>query len=333
MVLFGTKRLVRPGLLTLAVLSSALFTVPEAQAANWPEKNLSIVVPFPPGGSTEQIGRLLAEGLSKQFPNTNVVVENVSGGATVPAVIATLKGGENGNKILMSAESSLFINKYAFNNPPYDPDKDLAGVTYLYRTPHSLSVNPNSPHKDFNAFVEHIKKNPGKTTIAVNVSGGSAHLALEKWKKANGLDFEIVPYKGGVQAATDLMGGHVDAHVDVLGNTYPFAKDGKVKILSVLQKLNLEEFPGVVDQDENNPNSLVVPSILVLTVNGKTPNDSIQKMYESIHKVTQDEKFKERLKTLHFELITANPEDTKAFRETATVDFKKMFESSGLPKN
>ncbi|MVW72964.1 MULTISPECIES: tripartite tricarboxylate transporter substrate binding protein [unclassified Bordetella] len=315
----------------LVMISSVL--APAAQAADWPEKTVSIVVPFPAGGSTDVIGRMLAEGLGRLHPDTNVIVENVPGGATLPSVFATIKGGENGNKILMSAETSLFINKYSFKKPPYDADADLASVSYLYRTPHSLSVNPNSEYKTFADFVEAIKKNPGKISIAVNVIGGSAHLSLERWKQANNLDFEIVPYKGGVQAASDLMGGHIDAHVDVLGNTYPFAVGGKVKPLAILQDLKVSEFPDAVPQREDNPTDLTVPSVLILTVNGKTPKATIDKIYESINKVAQEEAFVEKMKTLQFELIAATPEESDKFRDTASGEFKKMFEMSGLPQN
>lgn len=314
------------------VMMSAMLA-PTAQAATWPEKTVSIVVPFPPGGSTDVIGRMLAEGLAKLHPETNVIVENVTGGATLPSVFATIKGGENGNKILMSAETSLFINKYSFKRPPYDPETDLASVSYLYRTPHSLSVNPNAGYKSFDDFVKAIKANPGKISIAVNVIGGSAHLSLERWKQANKLDFEIVPYKGGVQAATDLMGGHIDAHVDVLGNTYPFAIDGKVKPLAILQDLKVSDFPDAVPQREDVPTDLTVPSILVLTVNGKTPKSTIDTIYESVAKVAADPKFQEKMKSLHFELIAATPEESNKFREAAIVEFKKMFEASGLPQN
>lgn len=314
------------------VMVSAML-VPSAQASTWPEKNVSIVVPYPPGGSTDVIGRMLAEGLSRLHPETNVIVENVPGGATLPSVFATIKGGENGQKILMSAETSLFINKFSFKQPPYDADADLASVSYLYRTPHSLSVNPDSSYKSFADLVNTIKEKPGRVSIAVNVIGGSAHLSLERWKQANNLDFEIVPYKGGVQAATDLMGGHIDAHVDVLGNTYPFAIEGKVRPLAILQDLKLDEFPDAIPQSEDNPTDLTVPSILILTVNGKTPQATRDKIHESIKKVAQDEKFVERMKTLQFELIAATPEESDEFRKAASLEFKQMFEASGLPQN
>lgn len=317
----------------LIMATCACFGWANVQAASWPEKTVKLIVPFPPGGSTDLIGRMLADGLAKQYPETSVVVENVPGGATVPSVISVMRGGENGNQILLSAETSLFINKYSFKKPPYNPDQDLAGVTFLYRTPHSLSVGAKSKYKTFNDFVADIKNNPGKITVAINVIGGSAHLSLERWKKANNLDFQIAPYKGGVQAISDVIGGHIDAHVDVLGNSYPFAKDGKIRPLAVLQNTRLPEFPDVVPQDENNPQDLTVPSILILTVHGKTPGSTIEKIYESVKKVTENPEFIARMKGLHFELVTADPQKTKKYREITTVKFKEMFTASGLPQN
>lgn len=323
----------RRSVAVLALVAISSLSMTAAQAATWPEKNLSVVVPFAAGGSTDMIGRMLAEGLSKLHPETSVVVENVAGGASIPSVTAVLRGGDNGNKILMASETPILINKYSFKNLPYNPDTGLSSVTLLYRTPHSLAVNANGKYNSFDELVTEIKKNPGTVTIGINVVGGSAHLSLDRWKKANNLDFELVPYKGGgVQAVTDLIGGHVDAHVDVLGNALPFAKDGKTKILAVLQNTKVAEFPDAVTQDENNPKDLTVASVLVLTVNGKTPAGTVDKIYESIKTVTQEKSFVEKMKNLYFDLVVSTPAEADKLRAEYSLRFHDMFESSGLPK-
>lgn len=323
----------RRSVAVLALVATSSLSMTAAQAATWPEKNLSVVVPFAAGGSTDMIGRMLAEGLSKLHPETSVVVENVAGGASIPSVTAVLRGGDNGNKILMASETPILINKYSFKNLPYNPDTGLSSVTLLYRTPHSLAVSANGKFNSFDELVTEIKKNPGTVTIGINVVGGSAHLSLDRWKKANNLDFELVPYKGGgVQAVTDLIGGHVDAHVDVLGNALPFAKDGKTKILAVLQNTKVAEFPDAVTQDENNPKDLTVASVLVLTVNGKTPAGTVDKIYESIKTVTQEKSFVEKMKNLYFDLVVSTPAEADKLRAEYSLRFHDMFESSGLPK-
>lgn len=330
----GSSRLVGKGMAALALAALSSLWAPATQAATWPEKNLSVVVPFSPGGSTDLIGRMLADGLSRQFPDTTVVVENVAGGASIPSVMTVLKGGNNGNKILMASETPLFINKYSFKSQQYNPDTDLTSIALLYRTPHSLAVNPDRGFESFDDFVAEIKNNPGKIAIGINVIGGSAHLALDRWKKANDLDFELVPYKGGgVQAVTDLIGGHIDAHVDVLGNATPFAKDGKTKILAVLQNTRIADFPDAKPQDETNPKDLTVASVLVLTVNGKTPPETVEKIHAAIKKVTEEATFVERMKNLHFDLVMSSPEEADKLREEYSSTFKQMFEASGLPQN
>lgn len=330
----GQSRIAKQGIATLLLLAASVLSMTPSLAASWPGKNVSIVVPFAAGGSTDLIGRMLADGLSKQYPDTNVVVENVTGGASIPAVISVLRGGENGDKILMASETPAFINKYSFKEQRYNPDTDLASVTLLYRTPHSLAINPNSKYKTYDEFLKAIQANPGRITIGINVIGGSAHLSLDRWKKANNLDFEVVPYKGGgVQAVTDLIGGHIDAHVDVLGNALPFAKDGKTRIIAVLQNTKIDDLPDAAPQDENDPKALTVASVLVLTVHGKTPADNIGKIYDAIKTVSEDKAFAERMKNLYFELVVLNPEETTRMRQEYSLKYKAMFESSGLAQN
>lgn len=144
--------------------------------------------------------------------------------------------------------------------------------------------------------------------------------------------FQVTPYKGGAQAIADLVGGHVDAHVDVVGNSYHHVKEGRLVPLAVLEDLKLEEFPNAVPQDGRKPNDLVVTSLLILTVNAKTPDSTVQTAYEAIRKVAADPTFREKMQSLHFNMVVANPSETTRERERLSVAFKQMFEISGLPR-
>lgn len=316
--------------LVISLVAAGLAPAAFGAVSTWPEKTVKIIVPFGAGGSTDLIGRMLAEGLAKQYPTSNFVVENIVGGATVPSILSVIRGGSNGHQIVLAAETALFINKYAFKNPPYDPNKDLKGVTVLYRTPHWLTVGANSNFKNFQEFINYIKANPGKISIGVNVIGGAAHLALELWKKENKLDFQVTPYRAGNQAIMDMIGGHLDAHVDVLGNSYPFVKDGKLRPLAILKNIKYADFPDAVPQDENVPTDLTVPSLLILTVHGKTPDSSLETIHQAIKKVSESQEFKEKMETLKFELTVSNPEETEKVMAAETLRFKRMFEMSGL---
>lgn len=325
----NAKRSFLKGVVSLAAAGLA----PAAFAANpaWPEKTVKIIVPFAAGGSTDLIGRMLAEGLGKQFPASNFVVENITGGATVPSILSVIRGGTNGHQIVLAAETGLFTNKYAFKKPPYDPDKDLKGATLLYRTPHWLTVSATSKFKSFQEFKDFIKANPGKISIGVNLMGGAAHMALELWKKENNFDFQVTPYKaGGNQAIMDIIGGHLDAHVDVLGNSYPFVKDGKLRPLAILKNTKYPEFPDAVPQDDSVATDLIVPSLLILTVHGKTPDSSVETIYQAVKKVSESPDFKEKMETLKFEMVVATPAETQKVMAAETLRFKKMFEMSGL---
>ena len=185
-------------------------TAAQAQT-DWPKRNMKVVVPYPAGGSADAMGRMVANKLAKAFPKVSVVVENIPGGATVPGALAVLRDAADGHTLFMASDGTLNINRWLLKDVRYDADRDFTPVTVLNSYPHWLIVNPQGPYKSLDDLVKAIRAKPGKVSISINTIGGSAHLALDNWRRENGLDFAIVPYRGSPPAVTDLIGGHTDA--------------------------------------------------------------------------------------------------------------------------
>lgn len=314
----------------VAALAVTLAPVMDVQASDtWPERNFRVVVPFPPGGSQDLVGRLMATELQKSMGKT-VVVENISGGATVPAALSVLKDRPEGYALFVASDTTLNINQHLFKKPEYDGTQDFYPVTVLNTFPHWLLVRDDSPFKNLDDLKTYIQQNPGKASISVNSVGGTAHLGLSKWRKDNDLDFEIIPYRGSAPANTDLMGGHTTAHVDTLGATATFVNSGKTRPLSMLQKTTVKQFPDLMTQDPATPGAFIVVANVTVVVHKDTPRDIVQKLYEGIKQGADTPEFRERLEQVGLEAVLMDPESSHKFLLSETERYGELFKISGL---
>lgn len=316
---------------TLAAVCTPIAAQAQAGGEAWPAKPFRVVVPFPPGGSQDLMGRLLAAELEKAFGNT-AVVENISGGATVPAALSILNDRPDGYALFVASDTTLNINQHVFKNPKYDGTEDFYPVTILNTFPHWLLVREDAPFDNIEDLKKYIHDNPGKASISVNSVGGTAHLGLSKWRKNNNLDFEIVPYRGSAPANTDLMGGHTTAHVDTLGATVSFVKDGRTKPLALLQKKPIPQFKDVMPQDPEDPTSLIVEVNVSVVMHKDTPKDIIQKLYEATKEGAQTQEFQQRMDELAFQTVLTDPETSAEFLRSETERYGELFKISGLPQ-
>lgn len=318
-------------LLTAAILCSAVVAAPAGAQETWPSKPFTVVVPYPAGGSADLVGRLVAKKVSDKLGKP-AVVENISGGGTIPGALAILKKPADGHDMFMASDNTLNIMGFLMKSIPYDGDKDFTPITVVNTYPHWLIVQTGGRHKDFTGLVQYIKSNPGATSISVNTIGGAAYLALSKWRQENALDFEIIPYRGSPPAVTDLIGGHTDAHLDVVGSSISHARGGKVSPVAVLQTTPLKEFPQAVAQDYADPKALTVRSNLSVVVRSGTPPEVIEKLYAAIKEGAQEKDFVEALELLAYTAVLTTPAESKQFLLEETKRYGTLVEASGLEK-
>lgn len=298
---------------------------------NWPNKNMKVVVPYPAGGSADIVGRLVAKKLNEKLGHT-VMVENISGGATIPGALAIMREDADGHAIFMASDNTLNINKHLLAKVPYDADTDFTPITVVNTYPHWLIVNSDGPHKDFEGLTEYIRNNPGKASISVNTVGGSAYLGLIQWREANNFDFEVIPYRGSPPAVQDLMGGLTDGHIDVVGSSIAHARGGRVRPVAVLHDEPIKAFPDAVTQDKNDPTALIVQGNLSAVVKAGTPDAVIQKLYEALKEGAQEPDFVEALDTLAYTAVLTPPAQAREFILSETQRYGVLVEASGLEK-
>ncbi len=325
---------IRRQLTGLALLSclAALAGPGTAQAqTDWPKRTIKVVVPYPAGGTADAMGRMVANKLGQAL-KVSVVVENIPGGATVPGALAVMRDPADGHTLFMASDGTLNINRWLLKDVRYDGDRDFTPVTVLNSYPHWLIVNPQGPYKSFDDLVKAMRAKPGKISISVNTIGGSAHLALDHWRRQNGLDFEIVPYRGSPPAVTDLIGGHTDAHMDVVSSSIAHARSGRVLPVAMLQGKGLAEFPKAVTQDPKDPKALVVQSNLSVVMRTGTPQPVLERIFAVLQAGVKDGDFTKTMDTLSLEPVMLEPAKAKAFLLQETQRYRTLVEQSGLEK-
>ncbi len=228
----------------VAVLVSATWAgVAFAQGA-FPDRPVKLVVPFPPGGSTDIVARLVAGKMTEGLGKT-VVVDNKPGAVGSIGTAEVAKSVPDGYTILFTIATTAVLNPMIMKNLTYDPIKDLQPVAMIAKIPNVLIVNKDVPAKNLRELIAFLKANPGKLNYGSSGTGGAMHLSGELFKKQAGLDVQHVPYKGSAPAMQDLMGGTLVFMFDNITGSIGPAKSGQVKLLGVTTDERVGVLPDV----------------------------------------------------------------------------------------
>lgn len=235
-----------------STLAAALLAVgASAWAQAYPSKPVTVIIPFPPGGTLDVVGRMLAQRLGEQMGQT-FVIENRPGGQGTIGGIAVAKAAADGYTLLFNA-SAFTTTPATMKNPPYDVAKDFTAVALVAKAPLAIAVNNKLPFSDVKGMLAYAKANPGKMTFAIGSAASAGHLSTELLKRAGGLDYVIVPYKGSAPAYQDLVGGQIDAFIDPILGSAGFAKAGQLKVIGVTSKARVPNQPDMPTVGETVP--------------------------------------------------------------------------------
>ena len=263
----------------LFALASLFSLSAAAQGSSWPTPNkpITFINPFPPGGAVDAFGRPLAKQLSTQL-NDSIVVDNRGGaGGTLGAAAAAKMAPDGYTWLLGAVHHSIAPSMYA--NLPYDITKDFEPIAIIGSVPHVIVVNPNKfPKNDLKSIIEEIRKNPGKYNYASTGNGTSQHLTGELFKMQNKLFITHIPYRGTGPALQDVVAGQVDMMFDTLAGAAPFIKSGQLLAVAVASSKRSEAFPNVPTAQELGINNFIVSSWYALWAIKGTPKDIIDKM-------------------------------------------------------
>jgi tripartite-type tricarboxylate transporter receptor subunit TctC len=234
--------------ITAALLATGLGA---AWAQAYPAKPVTFIIPFPPGGTLDTVGRMLAAKLGEQMGQT-FIVDNRPGGAGTIGALLVKQAPADGYTLLFSP-STHATTPMTMKTAPYDPVKDFAPIALVAKAPLAVAVNKNLPVTDVKGLVTYAKAHPGKLSFAIGSTGSAGHLSTELLRRSGGLDFLIVPYKGSSPAYQDLVGGQIDGFIDPILGSQPFAKAGQLKLIGVTSKARVPSLPNVPTVGETIP--------------------------------------------------------------------------------
>ncbi len=298
----------------LLVLLISTLTPIFASAQSWPQKPIRMVIPYPPGGPTGVMGRLVATKLPELLGQP-VIVDNKPGASGQMGAADVAKAAPDGYTFLTNASIHV-INPHVYSKPMVDPIREFTPVALIGVVPLVMVVPPMQPAKDVKEFIAWAKANPGKVNFASASSASAQHLAGEHFKQVTGIDMQHVPYNGSGPALADLVGGHVQLMFDSLPSSMSFIRSGKLKALGASSTKRLAVLPDVPTLIEAG-----VPDFDLTTWYGVwapvgTPKDIVARMNAEIVRLVVLPDMKEKLAGLGVEASAFTPEQFAAFNRT-----------------
>jgi len=278
---------------------AAPLAVPGLAAAQgtWPDRPLRLVVPFPPGGTSDLLGRLMAERLTTRLGQP-VVVENRGGAGGKVAAEYVAKQPADGYTLMLGTQPTQIFNKYLYANPGYDPDRDFTPLSTVAAVAYVLVVTPRLPVRDVNELIAYARANPGKVNYGSSGTGGGMHLATHLFAQRAGGDMVHVPYRGAAPAVTALVQGEVQLMVDLVPNSLALVRDGQLRALAVGLPEPTPLLPGVPTFRSFGITDFDVPSWFIMVAAGKIPAPIADRLREACVASVNDPTFAARLQAV-----------------------------------
>jgi tripartite-type tricarboxylate transporter receptor subunit TctC len=298
-----------------------------AQAQDWPSaKPVTLLVPFPPGGSTDMIARTLSNRLAAKLNGGTFIVQNVAGAGGTWGAATAKRAAPDGYTVFVSSLGPFVIGPHLMKGLSYDPLKDFDYVTVAVQAPNVLAVPANSPYKSVAAVIEALRANPGKLTFASAGNGTSDHLTAELFWQETKTSATHIPYKGGAPAMQDLLGGQVDASFMNINTGLPNIKAGKLRALAVTSNERSPLLPDVPTIGELGLKGVTVYSWQAVALPKGVPADIRRKLHEAIVAVLAEPQVKQPLLDLGFEIVGNSPEQFTAFQASEFARWKRVIE-------
>ena len=298
----------------LLVLLISTLTPIFASAQSWPQKPIRMVIPYPPGGPTGVMGRLVATKLPELLGQP-VIVDNKPGASGQMGAADVAKAAPDGYTFLTNASIHV-INPHVYSKPMVDPIREFTPVALIGVVPLVMVVPPMQPAKDVKEFIAWAKANPGKVNFASASSASAQHLAGEHFKQVTGIDMQHVPYNGSGPALADLVGGHVQLMFDSLPSSMSFIRSGKLKALGASSSKRLAVLPDVPTLIEAGVPDFDLTTWYGVWAPAGTPKDIVARMNAEIVRLVVMPDMKEKLAGLGVEASAFTPEQFAAFNRT-----------------
>jgi len=297
-----------------------------ACAQAWPNKPVTFLVPFPPGGSTDTVARAVGASLQGQLGQT-FVVENKPGATGTLGAAQLKRSPPDGYTFMVTSLGPLVVAPHLLKSVSYDAMKDFDPLTVLVQAPNVLVVPAASPHKTVADVIAALKANPGKMSFASSGNGSSDHLTVELFWLQTATSGLHIPYKGGAPAISDLLGGQVDASFQNVNAVLPHINAGKLKALAVTGDKRSAVLPQVPTLIEAGIQGVDVYSWQALVAPEGVPADVRTKLNAAVHAALQDPKVKQQFTSVGLEVVGNSAEEFAAFQQRENARWKQLIET------
>jgi tripartite-type tricarboxylate transporter receptor subunit TctC len=313
----------------LAAFAIVLPTIASySYAQTYPTRPVRMIIPYPAGGGTTTIGRLLAQKVAEDL-GQGVVVDNRGGANGTIGMELAAQAPPDGYTIVLPLTAQVAINPAFYPKLPYDPIRDYTPVTLLGSAPYVLIAHPSVAAKTVKDVLALAKSKPGQLTCASSGTGGIPHLALEMLKSMGHVDIVHVPYKGGGAALPDLLGGQVQFLFVVVSTAMPLARSGKVNAIGVTSLKRSASMPDVPAIAETLPGYSASTWYAILAP-ARTPANIVSRLNASFVKALRFPDVTEKLKTFDFEPVGSTPQQLAQFMRSEMTRWAKVVKDSGV---
>jgi tripartite-type tricarboxylate transporter receptor subunit TctC len=312
--------------LLLAVCSVAPLS---ASAQTYPSRPIKVIVPYPPGGNTDLVGRMFAQRLS-EILKVSVVIDNRGGGGGTIGVDAAARAEPDGYTLLHATNSELTVVPAVQPNLPYDPVKNLIAISTTCEFPFVLVTRKDLPVQSVQELVALARQKPGTLTFASVGIGTANHLIIEPFKALFKIDVVHIPYKGGGPAANDLLGGHVDASFATLSSILPQVRSGDLRALLVTSKSRVSQLPDVPSAGELGLNDLIVNNWNAFLAPVGTSAAVIDRLHDAIVEAGNEPAMIASVRQAGAEIATSAPAAASALLAADLARWTRIAKDTGL---
>ena len=300
-----------------------------ASAEDYPTKPIKVVVPAPPGGGTDILGRMVADGISKELGQP-VIVLNHGGASGMIAADIVVKSPADGYTLFMVYSGIVTVNQALFKHVRYDPVKDFAPIAMFVDVPNVLIVRSSLPVNSVAELIALAKKEPGKLKYATSGNGTSNHLAMELFKQLAGIDMVNIPYKGGAPAMTDMLGGQVDLMFNNTVEVNRHLAGGKIRALAVATSKRTPALPDLPTVAESGVPGYEMRLWYGLVAPAGVPQSIVDKLNKAVRTTQEQPEVKARLATMGAEPVALSPAEMGALIKSDGEKWSGVIQRAGI---
>ena len=322
------KRLMSSLLATLVAVGLLSFGSAPSTAQSWPQKPIRMIIPFPPGGGTDFVGRLVAKYLSQRLGQT-IFVENRGGANGTIGLQALMRANPDGYTIAVTSDTPLTVNPLLYRSLPYQPLRDFILVATVVRSPQLLAVHPSVPARSVAELIALAKAQPGRLSYGTGGIGNLSHLEMELFSLETGVKLLHVPYKGTGPAAMGLIGGDVQISFIPVQSGLPYVKSGQLVAIAVAESRRMPSLPDVPTVAETLPGFEVAPWDGLIVPAG-TPKEIVTRLREATLSIMHDPAIAEQFAIQQKTVLALGPDEFADLVRKDSAKWEKVIKAANI---